>query len=110
MKLREILPADADVATPDADAEVGGVSADSRVIKRGDVFVAIEGGKTDGLNFVGAAIAAGAVAVVAQRHPDTLLPAAVNLVKVGNARRALALMATKFFPRQPQTIAMSASA
>ena len=53
MKLREVLPADAEVATPDADIEVGGVSADSRAIKRGDVFVAIEGGKTDGLNFIG---------------------------------------------------------
>ena len=71
MKLSEILPADAKVATPDADVEVGGVSADSRAIKRGDVFVAIEGGKTDGLNFIGPAVAAGAVAVVAQRRPDT---------------------------------------
>ena len=67
MKLREILPADAEVETRNADVEVGGVSADSRAIKPGDVFVAIEGGKTDGLNFIGPAIAAGAVAVVAQR-------------------------------------------
>jgi len=105
MKLRDVLPADAEVETRNADIEVGGMSADSRLIERGDVFVAIEGGKADGLNFIGAAIAAGAVAVVAQRHPDTPLPAAVSLVKVGNARRALALMAAKFFPRQPQTIA-----
>ena len=105
MKLREVLPADAEVATPDADIEVGGVSADSRAIKRGDVFVAIEGGKTDGLNFVASAIAAGAVAVVAQRRPDTQLPTNVSFVQVGNARRTLALMAVKFFPRQPPIIA-----
>jgi UDP-N-acetylmuramoyl-L-alanyl-D-glutamate--2,6-diaminopimelate ligase len=105
MKLSEILPADAKVATPDADVEVGGVSADSRATKRGDVFVAIEGGKTDGLNFIGLAVAAGAVAVVAQRRPDTQVPAEISFIQVGNARRALALMAARFFPRQPQTIA-----
>ena len=48
MKLREILPADAEIESRTADLDVGGVSADSRVIKSGDVFVAIEGGKTDG--------------------------------------------------------------
>jgi UDP-N-acetylmuramoyl-L-alanyl-D-glutamate--2,6-diaminopimelate ligase len=105
MKLREILPADAEIESRTADLDVGGVSADSRAIKSGDVFVAIEGGKTDGLKFVGAAIAAGATAILAQRPPDVPLPPHVALVGVGNARRALALMAAKFFPRQPQTIA-----
>jgi UDP-N-acetylmuramoyl-L-alanyl-D-glutamate--2,6-diaminopimelate ligase len=105
MKLREILPADAEVEIRNADVEVGGVSADSRAIKPGDVFVAIEGGKADGLNFIGPAVAAGAAAVVAQRRPDTQLPAEVSFVQVDNARRALALMAAKVFPRQPQTIA-----
>ena len=105
MKLREILPADAEVETPDADVEVGGLSADLRAIKRGDVFVAIEGGNADGLSFIGPAIAAGAVAVVSQRRPDTQLPASISFVRVDNARRALALMAAKFFPRQPRTIA-----
>ena len=65
MKLAD-LPADADIARA---LEVGGVTADSRAVKRGDVFVAIAGGKTDGLRFVDAALAAGAVAVVAERPP-----------------------------------------
>ena len=105
MKLREILPADAEIEARYADLDVGGVSADSRTIKRGDVFVAIAGGKTDGLNFVKPAIAAGAFAILAERRPDTPLPEAVAFVQVGNARRALALMAAKFFPRQPRAIA-----
>ena len=105
MKLREVLPADAAIETRNADIEVGGVSADTRAIKRGDIFVAIAGGKADGLNFISAALAAGAVAVVAERAPDKPLPADVGFVKVGNARRALALMAARFFPRQPRTIA-----
>jgi len=104
MKLREILPADAEIETRIVDLDVSGVSADSRAIKSGDVFVAIEGGKTDGLDFVGPAIAAGAVAVLAQRRPDLPMPQGVAFVRVGNARRALALIAAKIFPRQPQTI------
>jgi UDP-N-acetylmuramoyl-L-alanyl-D-glutamate--2,6-diaminopimelate ligase len=105
MKLREILPPDAAIETGNADLDVKGVSADSRAVKGGEVFVAIEGGKTDGLKFVGPAIAAGAAAVLAQRRPDTPLPPHVAFVRVGNARRALALVATKFFRRQPATIA-----
>jgi UDP-N-acetylmuramoyl-L-alanyl-D-glutamate--2,6-diaminopimelate ligase len=105
MKLRDILPAGAEIETQSADLEIGGVSADSRAIKPGDVFVAIEGGNADGLNFIGPAIAAGAVAVVAQRRPDASLPGNVAFIKVANGRRALSLIAAKFYPRQPQTIA-----
>jgi UDP-N-acetylmuramoyl-L-alanyl-D-glutamate--2,6-diaminopimelate ligase len=105
MKLREILPSDADIDPRHADVEVGGVTADSRTVKPGDVFVAIAGGKSDGLRFTGPAIAAGAVAVIAERMPETPLPAAIAFVRVGNARRALALIAAKFYPRQPRMIA-----
>jgi UDP-N-acetylmuramoyl-L-alanyl-D-glutamate--2,6-diaminopimelate ligase len=105
MKLREILPADVDIEARYADLEVGGVTADSRTVKRGDVFVAIAGGKTDGLRFVEGALAAGAVAILAERPPDASLPKGIASVRVGNARRALALVAGKLYPRQPQTIA-----
>jgi UDP-N-acetylmuramoyl-L-alanyl-D-glutamate--2,6-diaminopimelate ligase len=105
MKLREILPADAVIEAGYADLEVGGVTADSRTVKRGDVFVAIAGGKTDGLRFVKGALAAGAVAILAERPPDASLPKGIASVRVGNARRSLALMAGKLYPRQPQTIA-----
>jgi UDP-N-acetylmuramoyl-L-alanyl-D-glutamate--2,6-diaminopimelate ligase len=104
MKLREILP-DAEIEQRFAALEAGGVTADSRAVKPGDVFVAIEGGKADGLKFAGAAIAAGAVAIVAQRRPAAPLPDRVAFVRVDNVRRALALMAARFFSRQPGTIA-----
>ena len=105
MRLREILPADAVIAAGSADTEVGGITADSRSVEPGDIFVAIAGGKADGLGFVDPALAAGAVAVLSERKPDRSLPAAVTVVRVGNARRTLALAAAKFYPRQPQTIA-----
>jgi UDP-N-acetylmuramoyl-L-alanyl-D-glutamate--2,6-diaminopimelate ligase len=105
MKFREILPVDADIAARDADIDVRGATADSRSVKPGDIFVAIAGGKTDGLRFIAPAVAAGAVAVLAERMPDAPLPAGVAFARVGNARRALALIAAKFYPRQPHIIA-----
>src|SRR5271170_3579220 len=105
MKLREILPPDAEFNSRFAGHEAGGVTADSRAVKNGDVFVAIAGGKSDGLRFVNAAIAAGAAVIVADRRPNIPLPDHVAFARVGNARRALALIAAKFFPRQPGMIA-----
>ena len=104
MKLADILPADAQIEAGSAALEVGGLSTDSRAIKRGDVFVAIAGGKADGAKFIAAAVAAGAVAVVAQTSQTTPPPGGITVVRVENSRRAAAQMAAKFFPRQPGII------
>jgi UDP-N-acetylmuramoyl-L-alanyl-D-glutamate--2,6-diaminopimelate ligase len=105
MKLREILPPDAEFDALNAELDIGGVTADSRTVKPGDVFAAIAGGKADGLQFATAAIAAGAVAIVAERLPPAPLPGNVAFIRVRNARRALALIAAKIYPRQPRVIA-----
>jgi len=105
MKLREILPPDAEFNAHLADLDIGGVTADSRTVKRGDAFVAITGGKADGLQFVSAAVAAGAVTIVAERLPQAPLPGTVAFIRVRNTRRTLALIAAKIYPRQPRIIA-----
>ena len=104
MKLRDILPADAEYDDRHAERDIAGVTADSRVVKPGDAFVAIAGLKADGLRFVDAALAAGAGAIIAERAPPGLADT-IAFVRVGNARRALALAAAKIYPRQPQSIA-----
>ncbi|MFL6832708.1 MAG: UDP-N-acetylmuramoyl-L-alanyl-D-glutamate--2,6-diaminopimelate ligase [Xanthobacteraceae bacterium] len=105
MKLADLLTADALSDARFAALEIAGVSADSRAVKAGDLFVAMAGAKTDGLNFIPQALAAGAAAIMAQRPPPTPLPAGVAFIKVDDARRALALAAAKFFSRQPRVIA-----
>src|SRR5215469_2421844 len=105
MKLREIAPANAELDARYADIQASGVTADSRTVKAGDVFVAIAGGTTDGARFIDLAITAGAVAIVAERAPSAPLPVGIAFMHVANARRALASIASKFFPRQPRTIA-----
>jgi len=103
MRLRDLFSDDATIG-PQADAiEVRGLAIDSRVVKPGDLFFAIAGSNTDGSRFIDAAIASGAVAVVGDHPPQRACP--VPFVTTPNPRRALALAAARFFPRQPATIA-----
>ncbi len=103
MRLADLLP-DARLDARKGGIDIAGLSADSRKIKPGFLFVAIAGAKADGAYFARAAANAGAVAVAAEQKPDGL-PDTVIFVPVKNARRALALAAAKFYPRQPGTIA-----
>jgi UDP-N-acetylmuramoyl-L-alanyl-D-glutamate--2,6-diaminopimelate ligase len=105
MKLRDLLTDDA-MCDPRFHArDVAGISADSRGVAPGFLFVAVPGTKADGLAFVPQAIAAGATAVMADRMPECPLPDSLAFVRVANVRRALALAAAKWFPRQPDVIA-----
>jgi UDP-N-acetylmuramoyl-L-alanyl-D-glutamate--2,6-diaminopimelate ligase len=104
MKLSELLAGSASLDPRTGAIEVKGVTADSRKVSRGDVFVAIPGTKADGLTFTAQAVAAGADAIVGERAPGAL-PSDVAFVKVDNARRALALAAARLYPRQPKVIA-----
>jgi UDP-N-acetylmuramoyl-L-alanyl-D-glutamate--2,6-diaminopimelate ligase len=104
MILRELFP-DAAFDARHAGRAIGGVAVDSRKVKPGDAFVAVPGTKADGLTFVPAALAAGAGAIVAEKPPASPLPEGVAFVRVADARRALALAATKVHPRQPDVIA-----
>jgi UDP-N-acetylmuramoyl-L-alanyl-D-glutamate--2,6-diaminopimelate ligase len=104
MHLHELLIADAAYDRRFAALAIGGVTADSRRVRPGDLFVAVPGTKVDGLQYVGAAIAAGAAAVMAEKEPASV-PDHVAFAKVPNARRALALAAARLHPGQPGTIA-----
>ena len=104
MKLADLLRDAATIEAGHAALEVSGVSADSRKVRPGDLFVAVSGAKADGLRFAPDAVAAGAVAVAAERAPHAPLLKAVPFVRVADSRRALALAAARIFPRQPETI------
>ena len=83
---------------------ISGLTADSRKVAPGSVFVAIPGNKADGAAFIPQAVGAGAVAIVGEDERPATLDAAVAYVRVADARRALALAASRFHPRQPGTI------
>ncbi len=107
MKLSELL---AGVTTepapsPKAKAEVTGVCADSREVKAGDVFVAISGTKSSGVQFAHDAVKKGAVAVLAEKSIGGL---SVPLFIVPSARRALARVAANFYGHPAQELSLLA--
>jgi UDP-N-acetylmuramoyl-L-alanyl-D-glutamate--2,6-diaminopimelate ligase len=102
MKLRDLFNGDAAMDAQTRQLAVTGIAVDSRAVKPGDLFFAIAGMKTDGTRFAVQAAQAGAVAIAGDHAPDGV---ALPFVRVSNPRRALALAAARFFPRQPATIA-----
>ncbi len=103
MKLRELFSADATIDREGEAVVATGLAVDSRAVQPGDLFFALAGHKTDGARFIDQAIASGAVAIAGDHPPQAGCP--VPFVTVPNPRRALALAAAKFYPRQPNTIA-----
>jgi len=103
MRLSDLPLTDARFDPRFAGLELTGIASDSRKVTAGCMFVAVPGTKADGLAFVPQALANGAAAVMAERAAD--VPPGVAMIVVPNVRRALALAAAAFFPRQPATIA-----
>jgi UDP-N-acetylmuramoyl-L-alanyl-D-glutamate--2,6-diaminopimelate ligase len=75
------------------DLEIKGISADSRSVAAGTLFVAIKGQRMNGHDFVDQAIARGASALVLEDRRDAALPTAV----VDDSTVAVALLAKKFY-------------
>jgi UDP-N-acetylmuramoyl-L-alanyl-D-glutamate--2,6-diaminopimelate ligase len=75
-----------------SDPLVSGVTEDSRRVTPGTVFVAVPGSALDGHTFVDDAVARGAAAIVAERD----VTAAVPVIRVDSARKALADLAARF--------------
>src|SRR5690606_33984211 len=93
-------------ATAQAEMEISGLTADSRKVAAGYLFAALPGSRADGRDFIPQALERGAAAVLAPE--GTELPQSargVALVTDGNPRRRLALLAARFYARQPETVA-----
>lgn len=75
-----------------SQCRVTGVCDDSRKVRKGDLFAALPGAKADGTQFIEAALAAGAKAVLTPRELPGPLPQLVS----ANPRRTLAHLAALF--------------
>lgn len=82
---------------------ITGISCDSRKISRGYAFVAIEGNKLDGNNYIDSAIEQGAVIVFTERDIPTK---GVPIVKVKNTKVALAQLLNEFYDYPSDKIKM----
>jgi len=81
-----------------ADPVVTGLAIDHRKVAPGTIFGAFVGEKFNGEDYIAAAIAAGAIAIVAR--PEALVEGAVHIADA-NPRRAFAHIAARFFHRFP---------
>jgi UDP-N-acetylmuramoyl-L-alanyl-D-glutamate--2,6-diaminopimelate ligase len=84
--------------------EVTGIGLDSRAIKPGMLFAAMPGTQVDGLLFAGQAVERGAVAVLGGQDANGY-PSEVPALRAQNPRKELAMLAARFYPRQPKSIA-----
>ena len=82
----------------DDPTPVTGFAIDHRKVAPGNVFGAFQGMSVNGEDFIDAAVAAGAIAVVAR--PDACVAGAVHIAE-DEPRRAFALLAAKFFAPFP---------
>ncbi|QHL89594.1 UDP-N-acetylmuramoyl-L-alanyl-D-glutamate--2,6-diaminopimelate ligase [Sphingomonas changnyeongensis] len=89
-----------ELAGIDSAAEVTGFAIDHRKVAPGTVFGAFQGARVNGEDFIPAAVAAGAVAVVAR--PEARVEGAVHIADA-DPRRAFALLAARYFAPYPDT-------
>jgi UDP-N-acetylmuramoyl-L-alanyl-D-glutamate--2,6-diaminopimelate ligase len=82
------------------DPVVTGLAIDHRKVAPGTIFGAFVGEKFNGEDFIPAAVAAGAIAVVAR--PEVPVAGSVHVADA-NPRRAFAHIAARFFHRFPAT-------
>ena len=98
----------AGAALPIADPEITGLSADSRTVRPGFLFVALPGVRLDGRVFALEAVSRGAVAILTDDADALGLPPErrehIPILVDANPNRRLALLAARFYGRQPSTV------
>ena len=103
MQLSSLM--DPEIAAPAGcgGISVTGITADSRQVEPGFVFAALPGAKADGSRFIAGAAAKGAAAILAGPAAEVPPGIQVPVLRARKPRRALALMAARFFGGQPKT-------
>ncbi len=98
MKLREIVNSAA-VVTYDGmlNPDISMVSADSRTVKKGGMFIAIDGYRDNGHRYIDDAVLRGAAAVVVENGVRVKAPDSVAMCTTRSARQSVLLISRAFF-------------
>src|SRR5436190_13636879 len=104
MQLKSLLGPEVTARSAGGAIEIAGITADSRQVRPGWLFAAMPGSKADGAHFVPDAIAKGAAAILVKEGTQVATPAGIAVLTAAEPRQALARMAARFYPAQPDTI------
>ena len=88
---------------PKEEVDILGINIDSRLVKQGDVFIAVRGTQTDGHQYIAAAEEKGAVAIVCEKTPDRLSPN-VAYITFPNVQSVMGKLATTFYGNPSQKL------
>ena len=103
MKLRELLNGlDILETNVELDSDIREVRYDSRLVKSGDLFIAVTGAETDGHKYIPMAREKGAACVLCERAPEDGAP----FVRVADSRRALAVVGGNRFDHPAREMTM----
>lgn len=103
-RLSSLFASDVAIAAEQGNVWIQGLTADSRAVAKGFLFAAIPGTSSNGADFIPQAVEAGAAAILMGEQP-LAGEIAVPVIRVADPRRALALAASRYFARQPRTVA-----
>jgi len=98
MRLADLMPG---LPSASGDTPVTGFAIDHRKVAPGNIFGAFRGARMNGEDFIPAAIAAGAVAIVAA--PGATVEGAVHIAD-DEPRRLFAQLAARYFAPFPETV------
>lgn len=88
--------------TGDAEVLVTDITADSRSVKPGSVFVALRGVTIDGTQYIPDALQRGAAAIVLDHDARIGMATTAAVLHVADARHAISALADALYPQQPQ--------
>lgn len=78
------------------EKQITDVTADSRVVEQGSLFICLKGATVDGHRFLPMAAEKGAVAAIVEDVPE-VIPAGMTIVQVKDTRKAMEIVAPLFF-------------
>jgi UDP-N-acetylmuramyl tripeptide synthase len=82
---------------------IKGLASNSKDVKKGYIFFAIKGNNLNGENFINEAIKNGASVIISSKDYKKNEKKAIH-IKVGNVRKSLSLICSKFFNSKPRNI------
>lgn len=88
--------------TGDAKVLVTDITADSRAVKPGTVFVALRGVSIDGAQYIPDALQRGAAAIVLDHDAKVGMATTAAVLHVADARSAISALADALYPQQPE--------